>query len=117
MKVGVDFIRKTARSFHKGLDKRRIELATPGLFTQQPVPAPRTYAAKLSSGEKLKPGEKLGVRLDGEQVLAVRGLDQVATFTSPSAELVQALSATHGEAAGVVQQIHDIARVAEISVC
>jgi hypothetical protein len=115
--MGVDFIRRAARSFHKGLDRRRIELASPTLFTQQPTAAPRIYAAHLCSGQALNTGEKLGVRLDGEKVLAMRGLDQVATITSPPAELVQALSIVHGEACGVVQQVHDMARMAEISVC
>ena len=34
--MGIDFIRKAAKSFRKGLDRRRIELATPNLFTQKP---------------------------------------------------------------------------------
>lgn len=115
--MGVDFIRRTKRSFHKGLDRRRIELALPTLFTQQPTSAPRIYAANLCSGQVLNTGEKLGVRLDGEQVLAMRGLDQVATIARPPAELVEALSVVHGEACGVVQHVHDLVRVAEISVC
>jgi hypothetical protein len=115
--MGVDFIRKAKKSFHKGLDRRRIELASPTLFTEQPTGVPRIYAANLCSGQVLNAGEKLGVRLDGDRVLALRGLDQVATFTRPSGELIAALSAVHGEASGVVQQVHDMARMAEISVC
>jgi hypothetical protein len=115
--MGVDFIRRAARSFHKGLDRRRIELATPTLFTQQPAAAPRTYAAHVRSGETLTTGEKLGVRLDGDCVVAMRGLDLIATIKSPPADLLAALSASHGEAYGVVHQMHDIAHVAEITVC
>ena len=115
--MGVDFIKRTARAFHKGLDRRRIEAAIPKLFTQQPTSIPRTYAAQLRGGQKLNTGERVGVRLDGEHVLALRGLDPVATINNPSAELVQALSAGHGEASGIVQQVHDMARMAEIFVC
>jgi hypothetical protein len=115
--MGVDFIKRTARAFHKGLDRRRIEAAIPTLFTQHPTPVPRTYAAQLCSGQKLTTGEKLGVRLHGEHVLAMRGVDPVATITRPSVELLEALAAGHGEASGVVQQVHDMARMAEISVC
>lgn len=115
--MGLDFIRKAAPSFHKGLDKKRIELATPTLFTQQPAEAPRTYAAHLRSGVDLATGEKLGVRLDGDCVVALRGLDPIGDINSPPAELVAALSASHGEACGVVQQVHDMAHVAEITVC
>ncbi len=49
--MGLDFIRKAAPAFHKGLDQKRIELATPTLFTQQPGAAPRTYAAHVRGGE------------------------------------------------------------------
>lgn len=115
--MGLDFIRRAARSFHKGLDRKRVELGTPTLFMQEPAAAPRTYAATLRGGQSLVAGEKLGVRLDGEVVIAIRGLDPVATFEKPSAELVRALSDSHGEAWGVVQQVHDLARMAEINVC
>jgi len=115
--MGIDFIKRTARTFHKGLDWRRIEAAIPRLFTQQPASIPRTYAAQLCAGQKINSGEKLGVRLDGQHVLAMRGLDLVATINSPSAELLKALSDGHGEASAVVHQVHDMARMAEISVC
>lgn len=115
--MGIDFIRRAAPSFHKGLDRRRVELATPTLFMQEPASAPRAYAANLRSGQTLTAGEKLGVRLDGKQVVALRGLDPVATFNSPPAELMVALQASHGEACGFVQEVHAIAQVAEITVC
>jgi hypothetical protein len=114
--MGIDFIRKAAPSYRKGLDRRRVELGTPGLFTRQPDCAPRTFAAKVRDGHALAPGEKLGVCLDGDQVTALRGLDPVAVFTNPSAELRDAISASHGEACGVVREFHDIASIAEITV-
>ncbi|HVO79023.1 MAG TPA: hypothetical protein VMT39_03330 [Candidatus Bathyarchaeia archaeon] len=115
--MGIDFIRKAAPSFRKGLDRRRIELATPNLFTQEPTSAPRAYAAQLRSDKMLAVGEKLGVRLDGQNVLALRGLDLVAVFKSPGADLKNALSASFGEACGTVQAVHSVARIAEITVC
>ena len=115
--MGIDFIRKAAPSFRKGLDRRRIELATPNLFTQEPTSAPRAYAAQLRGDKPLAVGEKLGVRLDGQNVLATRGLDLVAVFKSPTAELKSALSASFGEACGTVQAVHLAARIAEITVC
>src|SRR4051812_25705470 len=104
--MGIDFIRKAARSFHKALDRRRVALGTPDLFTREPTSAPRIYAASVHNGKTLTFGEKLGVRLEGERILAMRGLDLVATFDTPPAELVKALSASHGEACGVVQKVH-----------
>lgn len=115
--MGIDFIRQAAKSFHKGLDRRRVELATPTLFTRDPSAAPRTYAADIRPGQCLTAGEKLCVRLDGQRVVATRGLDPIATVASPSDDLVAALSACHGEACGTVEHVHETAGVAEISVC
>lgn len=115
--MGIDFIRTAAPSFRKGLDRRRIELGTPTLFTQEPTSTPRAYAAQVRSDKTLAVGEKLGVSLDGENVLARRGLELVAVFKSPSADLKNALSASFGEACGTVQAVHSVARIAEITVC
>ena len=115
--MGLDFIRKAAASYRKGLDRRRVELATPTLFTQEPGCAPRAYVARLRGGKRLAVGEKVGVRLIEHQVTACRGLDTVASFTSPPAELIEAITASGGEACGVVQQVHEAAEVAEITVC
>jgi hypothetical protein len=115
--MGIEFVRKAAPSFRKGLDRMRIRLATPTLFTQQPECAPHAYAASLRNGETLTAGEKLGVRLDGQRVVATRGLSPVAVFKNPTSELMQALVASHGEACGLVQEVHVIAGVAEITVC
>lgn len=115
--MGIDFIKKAAPSFRKGLDRRRIELATPTLFTQEPTAVPRAYAAHLRTDKPLAVGDKLGVRLDGQDVLAMHGLDLVAVFKSPTAELKSALLASFGEACGTVHAIHSVARIAEITVC
>jgi hypothetical protein len=116
--MGLNFIRKAAPSYRKGLDRRRIELCTPTLFTQQPTGSPRGYAASLRSGQDLHAGEQVCVHLNGqEEVLVLRGLDPVAVLTSPPRELIEALGASFGEAGGVVQEVHKISGTAEIAVC
>ena len=115
--MGIDFVQKAAPSFHKGLDRKRIELATPNLFTQQPTCAARAYAAIVRNGHSLQPGEEVCVRLEAERIIALRGLDTVAVFDSPTSELFGALVESHGEACGLVQEFHDIAHIAEIIVC
>jgi hypothetical protein len=115
--MGIEFIRRAAPSFRKGLDRMRIALATPTLFTQQPACTPQAYAANLEPGYLPMVGDRLGVRLDGERVLVLRGLHAVGTFSRPTVELVAALRASHGEACGLVHEVHDIACIAEISVC
>lgn len=115
--MGMDFIRKAAPGFHKGVDRMRIKLATPTLFTQQPELKPRVYAAQLRADRTAARGEKLGIRLDGEQIHALRGLDLIATFNNPTPELREALQASHGEACGEVQTMHIVSGVLEVTLC
>ena len=115
--MGVDFIRRAAKSFHKGLDQSRIDLGTPDLFTRQPNCEPRAYAAAIRTNRHLSPGEDLSVRFHNGKIVAQRGMDIVAEFDAPPAELVEALKESYGEACGTVQEVYEIADTAEITVC
>ena len=115
--MGLDFIRKAAKSFHKGLDQSRIDLSTPDFFTRKPDCEPRGYAATIRANRKLSPGEDLSVRFQDGKIVAQRGMDIVAEFDSPPAELVEALKESWGKACGTVTEVYDIADTAEITVC
>jgi hypothetical protein len=115
--MGLDFIKKAARTFNKGLDKARITLGTPGLFRLQPGCVPQAYAVQLRADKALQSGEKVGVRLDGQNVLALRGFELVGIFKNPTPEVKAALIESHGEACGIVQTVHAIAGVAEVTLC
>jgi hypothetical protein len=115
--MGTDFFRKCAPSFQKGLDRRRIELGTPDLFSRTLVGIPRAYAASVYHSEYLAEGDRLCVCLRGSQVIALRGISIVAEIRNPPADLVSGLTASFGEACGQVQTIHEMAGIAEIAVC
>jgi hypothetical protein len=115
--VGIEFIRKAAPSFHKGLDQSRIALGTPRLFTVRPDCAPRAYAATPQVGATLCVGDHVGVFLEGANVLAVKGMTPVAVFNKPSAELLESLHESFGVAAGKVQEVHKLSGIVEIAVC
>ena len=115
--MGLDFIQKAAKSFHKGLDRSRIELGTPDFFTRRPNREPRAYAAKIRANTQLTLGEDLCVRFQNANVVAQRGMDIVADFVEPPMELIEALEDSFGEACGTVREVYDIGDVAEISVC
>lgn len=115
--MGLDFIHKAAKSFHKGLDRSRIELCTPDLFTQRPDRQSRTYAAKIRANTQICLGEDLCILFQDGNIIAQRGMDIVADFDAPPAELVEALKESYGEACGTVREVYEIANTAEISVC
>lgn len=115
--MGADFIEKATPTFKKSWDRARVALATADLFTRAPSCAGRTAAAEIISPAKLQIGEQLTVEREGGGLVALRGNVEVARFTSPSPDLVKAIDESCGIAKGVVEQVHDVAAVAEISLC
>jgi hypothetical protein len=115
--MGADFIEKATPSFKKSWDRARVALATADLFTREPICAARSAAAEIVNCAKLRVGDRLTVEPQGETLVALRGNTEVARFTKPSAELVKAVNDSCGMAKGVVEQVHDLAGVAEISLC
>ena len=115
--MGLDFIRNATKSFHKGLDRSRIDLCTPNLFTIRPEHQPQAYAVRIIENQKLNPGEELCVRFHDGKVVAQRGRDVVAELDRPTSELVEALRESHGEACGIVREVYEIADTAEITIC
>lgn len=115
--MGADFVEKAAPTFKKSWDRARVALATADLFTREPNCAARTAVAELVGGAKLSVGDHLIVEADGSGLIALRGNTQVARFTNPSVELIKAVRDSCGVAKGTVEQVHDLAGIAEISLC
>ena len=115
--MGLDFIRKAGKSFHKSIDQSLVDLGTPNLFTREPNCQPRSYAAMIGTAVQLGIGEVLTVRLCDGRIVAQRGMNIVAEFETPPEELLAAIKASWGEAYGTVQDVHEMANTAEITVC
>jgi hypothetical protein len=115
--MGVEFIRKSAKTFKKSWDWHRVSLATPTLFTQQPTCVARTIAADMASGASLQTGEAVTVQLSGTDLVAMRGLSEVAYFVDPPLDVVSAVQESYGVASGTIEQINNIAGIVEISIC
>jgi len=115
--MGLEFIRKVAKTFHKGLDNSRIELCTPDLFKKQPQKQPRLYTATICGKRKLHQGDKLIVKMQNSNVVTLIGIDIVAKLDKPTDELIEAINNSYGEACGTVEETYDIADKIEITVC
>jgi hypothetical protein len=115
--MGADFPEKAAATFKKSWDRARVALATADLFTRKPSEAKCTAAADIVGSTRLKVGEHLTVEAQGEGLVALRGIAEVARFPNPPTELLKAVQDSCGIAKGVVEQIHEMAAVAEISLC
>ena len=117
--MGLDFICRTKRSFRKGLDSWRVQLATPPLFLQSVTETPRSYSVTLNGrAHTLEENAEVLVCLkEHEKIVIMKGMDEIGLFIAPTKELVEALKTCGGEACGIVEVLHEKALVAEISVC
>ena len=90
--MGVDFIRKTAPSFKKSWAQHRQELETPDLFTAEPDCITNTAPADICDLARLSEGDTVTVQLiDDSRLVALRGLDEVASFNNPPEGLISAV--------------------------
>lgn len=115
--MGADFIEKATPAFKKSWDRARVALATADLFTREPNCAARTAAAEIIGNARLQVGDHVTVELQGDELIALRGNAEVARISKPSAELLKAVEHSCRVAKGTVEQVHNLAGVAEISLC
>lgn len=115
--MGVDFIERATPTFAKSWDRARVRLGTAELFTRLPECAARTAAAVIMDGARLATGEHLTVERDGDGLIALRGHSIVARFLDPPEELVLAVENSTGIAKGTVELVHEMAAIAEVSLC
>jgi hypothetical protein len=115
--MGIEFIRKAAKSFRRRWDEGRRELGTSDLFTQEPRQCPRTLPFDLGSSFDVHIGEMVTVEAEGNALVARLRLVPIARADNPPTEVLRAVQESCGIAQGTVQQVHDLARVAEISLC
>ena len=90
--MGQDWIPKAEKAIKRRLDRARIELSTPQLFTQEPTCAGHVAAAELDIGAQAAVGEDLVASMEGKEVRLYRGHTSVGRLTAPSTEQVTALT-------------------------
>jgi len=115
--MGADFIEKTGRSFRKSWDKGRLERATADLFSRTPECASLSGAAEVREGVILREGETLVIQMTEAGLVARRGIVEVARFITPPNSLLQVVEQGCGIGRGRVEAFHELAQVAEISIC
>jgi len=115
--VGVDFIGRVGRTYVKHLDGARVRLGTSDLFTRTPVEDRPTYPVETKRGAKLTAGQALTVEVAGDALVYRDVLSVVAQDNAPSADVMRAVRESCGIATAIVQEVHELSSVAEISLC
>lgn len=114
--MGVDFLERAKKTFRRSWDRAAVALATPDLLRRVPGCAGVSVAGDIVEGVEVEPGEKLTVELAARGLIARRGLTEVVRMPKAPPEVIEAVRQGHG-AVGTVEQVHEPAGVAEISLC
>ena len=115
--MGIEFLKKTRATHVKFIDKGRVRLGTPDLFTQTPKDQPRCAVATISDGVKVKAGDTLIVEPKGAELVASRGNSEVARIKKPPSDVMRAIRDSGGIAKGEIQKLNKLSRTVDISLC
>ena len=115
--MGADFLERVGKTMKRSWDRQRVAFATSDLLTKQPECAARTVVAEIVGSARVTIGEKFTVEKDGADLVGRRGLTEILRISSAPPDLVRGIKNSCGVGVGTVEQVHDQARVAEISIC
>jgi hypothetical protein len=89
--MGVDFLRRTAKSSTKAWDRNKAELSTESLFTLQPQCRTRSVMAELDDGVSVAGGEMLTLLVKNNDMILVRGHERIGRVPNPPADAFEAI--------------------------
>ncbi|WFU13036.1 hypothetical protein QA646_27145 (plasmid) [Rhizobium sp. CB3090] len=115
--MGIEFLTRTRTTIRKHIDRKRVELATPDLFTQQPTDQPRCAMISLKKGAVVKEGDRLIIELSKASITVSSDNNVVGVYEKPSPEVLTNLSNSGGTAGGVVRRVMKLSGKAEVSLC
>jgi hypothetical protein len=115
--MGVDFLGRTKKTFHKSWDQARSRLFTSDLFLQIPDCAGHSAVFDLMGELNVKQGDLVTVEKVGGILVARHCLREVGRAANPPVEILKAVEDSCGVAKGTIHQIYAGAAVAEISLC
>jgi predicted RNA-binding protein with EMAP domain len=115
--MGIDFLRRTAPSFHRALDRQAVALRTPTLFTSDIPSVARTASADICGGSQVEIGERVLLRLMNDKLVAQRDNLVVAEFANPPREYVSRIQRGAGVGLGEVKAVRVLSGEVEVALC
>lgn len=115
--MGVDFLNRMKKSYHRSLDRRAVALRTPTLLDADVTCVNRTARGKIRNNAKLCEGESVMIREIEGKFVAQRGHEPVVELEKPPADYTDRIRRGGGIAEGTVTVINPISQTAEVSFC
>ena len=113
--MGLDFVRRVAKSFKKKWDRGREELATPDLFTQHPELKKRRIVIRAAPGCKLEVNQEYLVRVESENIMVYKGENFVGAGKGCPSEVRGTIESSGGYAVAKVEQVHPLSGAADVT--
>jgi hypothetical protein len=114
--MGAEELTKRRQSHDKYIDRRRVELATPDLFTQMPENQSRSCVGTLIGDAAVSVGESLVIEAADNSLLARRGNSIVLTISDPPVDVLTAVRTGAGVASGTVQHVYKLSRNVQVTI-
>ncbi|HMU22844.1 MAG TPA: hypothetical protein PKC48_11165 [Sphingorhabdus sp.] len=92
-------------------------MSTSDLFTQDMGDMCQTFPAVIESGASLTPGEALTAEIAGGQLILTLDLRVVAIVSDPPGAVLNAVRDSCGIATAIVQEVHGISGIVEVTLC
>lgn len=115
--MGAEFLSRTRPTIRKHIDKQRVALATPGLFSVTPGEQPRISVATISAGATVTGGETVIVEVQNGAAKLRRGNVVVGALDNPSVQIITTIENSGGAATGIVQRVHSLSGKADVTLC
>lgn len=113
--MGVDFLNRMKKTFHRTLDQRLVTLRTPTMLDADVACIHRSARGNIKNSASLSEGERLMIRESGGKFVALRGNETVIEFQNPPADFADRIQRGGGIGMGQVTVINPISQTAEVS--
>lgn len=114
--MGLDFIRRAAKTFTKTWNRGASELARPTLFTRYPECRTRSVVASLHEPATIPNGAQLTVCAEASGLVLVHETRRVGIVDAPPADLFKAIQQTGGCASAQITRINPLSGTADVEV-
>lgn len=114
--MGLDFLRRTAKSSRKAWNHGKTDLSNPTLFGGQSECQTRTVLADADDGAKPCPGEAVTLYMEQQGILLVREKTRIGKVGNPPHDLVDALRNAGGSALGHIRQVNQLSGTVDVEI-
>jgi hypothetical protein len=114
--MGSEELKKRRQSHDKYIDRQRVTLATPDLFTRTPQDQPRSCVATLTPGASVEIGESFIIEPAEDGMLGRRSNSVVLTFSQPPADILNAVRSSARIAIGEILCINKLSRTVDVMI-